>query len=182
MISRQRTEEDEEAREEGSGEVSKEFLYTPQPGALESHGEKVLAWHKRMMAEYAASYRRVHNVLYKWLRDAGIQKAEMVKYGVEPPPMLHYSPSLTIEAYSRLLDHGRVIKRRSDGALFILGEPYTSLADLENDPHVRAWRSLGSAVICSADSGWFPDNTVMLLIGEPKTGVKKPSKKGGAAK
>jgi hypothetical protein len=165
--------------------VNKEFLYTPPPGALESQSEKVRGWHKRMIAEYTASYRRVHNVLYKWLRDAGIQKAEMVKHGVEPPPMLHYSPSLTGEAYTRLLDHGRVIKRRSDGALFVLGESYTSLADLENDPHVKAWRSLGSTVICSADSGWFPKNTVMLLIGEPKTGEKKArksAKKGGAAK
>jgi hypothetical protein len=165
--------------------VNKECLYSPPPGALESQGEKVRAWHKRMMAEYATSYRRIHNVLYKWLRNAGTQRAEMVKYGVEPHPMRHYSPSLTIEAYSRLLDHGRVIRRLSDGALFVLGEPYTSLADLENDPHVRARHSLGSGVICSADSGWFPDNTVMLLIGEPKTGEKKArmsAKKGGAAK
>ena len=65
------------------------------------------------------------------------------------------------------------------GALFVLGEPYADLDKLAIDPHVEAWRALGSEVICSADSGWLPKGTVMLLIGEP---TQKIPKKGRAAR
>jgi hypothetical protein len=172
-----REEGGQENREEerSAGEMTKEFLYSPPPGAFESHGDETRAWHKKMTSVYASSDRRFHNLLYRWLRRAGVNESEMEKYGVEPPVMREGVPSLTTKAYSQLFDHGRVIKRRSDGALFVLGEPYNDLADLETDPHVQAWRALGSEVICSEDSGWVPHSTVMLLIGEPK-------KKGGAAK
>jgi hypothetical protein len=153
----------------------KEFLYSPPPGVFEAHGEECRAWHKRMIAEYTQSERRVEKVLYKWLRDAGIDQAKMAEYGVEPPPMRHGSPSLTNKAYSGVFDHGRVIRRRSDGALFVLGEPYASLDKLTIDPYVEAWRALGGEVVCSAESGWFPKGTVMVLIGEP---MQKTQKKG----
>jgi hypothetical protein len=157
--------------------TEKEFLYSSPPGVFERHGEECRAWHKRMIAEYARSERRVEKVLYKWLRDAGVDRESMTRYGVEPPRMWPSAPYLTLRAYSRLFDHGRVIKRRSDGALFVLSEPFSSLSRLENDPYVKAWRALGGEVVCSADSGWFPQSTVMLLIGEP---TQKIPKKGAA--
>lgn len=144
----------------------KEFLYSPPPGAFEAHGEECRSWHKRMIAEYASSERRVEKVLYKWLRDADVARESMIQYGVEARAP-HYPPALTADAYSGLFDHGRVIRRRRDGALFVLGEPYASLSRLETDPHVEAWCALGGEVICLADSGWFPKSTVMVLIGEP---------------
>ena len=30
------------------------------------------------------------------------------------------------------------------------------------------WRELGAKVKCSEDLGWFPHNTVSVLIGEPR--------------
>jgi hypothetical protein len=168
-----------ESHKEGSRDAmnEKEFLYSPPPAAFEKHGEECRAWHERMIAEYAPSERRVEKVLYKWLRDAGVDRDKMVTYGVEPPPKGygHYPPALTSDAYSRLFDHGRVIKRRRDGALFVLGEPYASLDRLSSDPRVEAWRALGGEVTCSPDSGWYPQSTVMLLIGEP---AQKAPKKG----
>jgi hypothetical protein len=157
--------------------TEKEFLYSSPPGVFERHGEECRAWHKRMIAEYARSERRVEKVLYKWLRDASVDKENMSRYGVEPPRMWSSSPNLTLKAHSGLFDHGRVIKRRSDGALFVLSEPYSSLSRLEYDPYVEAWRALGGEVVCSADSGWFPQSTAMLLIGKP---TRKTPKKGSA--
>ncbi len=40
--------------------------------------------------------------------------------------------------------------------------------DTKMQPPLLDWRELGSKVKCSKDSGWFPHNTVSVLIGEPR--------------
>lgn len=146
-------------------QMAEEFLYTPASGALdEKHAVKARAWHKRMLKQYRPTSRQLRATLFRWLLNAGVSKGEMEPYGVVSESS-HYG--LTSEAYLNLFDHGCVIQRRDDNALFVLGEPYADPARLQDDPIVKLWRTLGSAVRISADSGWFPGSSVMILISEP---------------
>jgi len=140
----------------------KRFLFPP-PDLTPSEACRI--WHEKMVAEYQLTSHIVSIVLSKWLRDADLNRVKIE------------SMALTTEVHHRLFDHGCVIKRRSDGALFILGQPYNTVFSLERDPYVAAWRDLGSEVICSEDSGWFPPCTVTLMIGEPKHKVSKSGTK-----
>ena|SRR5215510_16542239 len=149
------------------------YLYTPPPGG-ERYQEEILAWHQKMSAEYKQMKESYPpKVLYRWLRKAGIDRAQMDKWGIHVEPHTNF-PLYASDVYSSIFDHAHVIKRRSDGVVFILGEPYTDLSELEAHPCLQAWRELESEVICSKDSGWLPRNTVSVLISEPR--------RGGAAK
>jgi hypothetical protein len=159
-------------KEGGSREMtiqtkSAEFLYTPPPAAHRYEPE-LLAWHKRMSAEYKlvkGGY--PPKVLYQWLRKASIHRDQMDRWGITVSSYGNY-PSYSHDAYTSIFDHAHVIKRRSDGKVFILGEPYSTVAKVESNPCVKAWRELGSTVVCSNETGWFPCNTVSVLIGQPR--------------
>jgi hypothetical protein len=120
----------------------KEFLYTPAPGGLDNYPDKVRAWHKRMAAVYTALVDKYpHWVMYRWLRKAGVKKDQMQRYGVEISVLDGRPTNLTGEWIAGAFDHCRVLKRRSDGAMFILGEPYDSLERVEKNAYLNAWRS-----------------------------------------
>jgi hypothetical protein len=100
----------------------------------------------------------------------------MQSYGVEVSELDGRPTNLVGEWTSGIFDHCRVLKRRADGALFVLGEPYDILERVKKNSYLDAWRSIGSPVTCSEDSGWMPENTIMVLIGEPT----KPNSHGRA--
>jgi hypothetical protein len=143
---------------------SEEFLYLPPLSALVDRPQITRAWHKRMLKKYKLTGRELGITVSRWLLQAGVSSEEMERYGVGAESD-HYG--LTSDAYINLFDHGHVIQRRDDGALFVLGEPYADPAKLQDDPIVKLWRGLGSTVRISADSGWFPGSSAMVLISEP---------------
>ena len=148
---------------------STEFLYTPPPGAHD-HEEELLAWHKRMNAEYKLvdkSQSHAPKTLYRWLRKAGVDRNQMGKYGISLGS-LGNMPWYDSETSLSIFDHVHVLQRRSDGAMFILAEPYADLSRLKKHHCLQAWSALGGEVTCSNESGWLPRNTVSVLIGEPR--------------
>jgi hypothetical protein len=146
---------------------NKEFLYELPLGTPVEGIDRIKDWHKRMASRYRTTDLKPYSLLHAWLKKFDVPQEEMPAYGIDSPLSIHYSGHLIDEFHKRILDNGRVIKRRAGGALYVLGEPYGDLEKVEKDPYVAAWRSIGASVMCSNDSGWMPGRTVSVLIQEP---------------
>jgi hypothetical protein len=144
-----------------------EYLYQP-PIALQSKWlMRVKQWHARMSAEYVETDRSLYNILYGWLEASMVAKAEMTAYGLDPPVMWHYRGRLRPDFYRDILDHGRVIRRKSDRSFVILGEPFGIIETVDQSQYLKAWRTLGARVTLSTESGWMPGRTVTVMIESP---------------
>lgn len=139
------------------------WLYTPPPGAIQGRIE----WHQEMLTIYQPlKARSVEKTLYTWLRKAGIDRDETESFGIVICGYSRWAmPVFANEAYSQVFDHGHVIKRRSDGRVYVIGEPYSTVELAQESTILQRWKGIGAEIVISSKSGWFPGRTISILIG-----------------
>jgi hypothetical protein len=122
-------------------------------------------WLARMEREYESTDGNPSRLLYDWLEKNGADEEEMERCG-----LLLLDEDRNLKGSDRIasgpawFDHSRILRRKKDGQLSILSEPYQLWGD--GLPQLAELAQFGLRVWISGDSGWNPGRTLLVIVTE----------------